>query len=113
MRLLSVGIAVTPSKEQLEAKARHFANSVFVIVSGVLMLFASLLQPYAVTLMGESVGGQGSFILATVLIFWLASKRSGLALYATERQCDKYGHVVREGTPTCGRCFQSIPGSAP
>jgi hypothetical protein len=99
---------MTPSKEQLEAKARHFANSVFLIGSGLLMLAASLLQPLFAAWLGGAVGEQGSFILATVLILVLASNRPALALHAAGRQCRKYGHVISEGSPTCSRCLQRI-----
>ena len=66
---------MTPSKEELEAKAKHFANTVFVIGAGVIML---------------------------------AAKRASFALFAIERQCAKYGHVPREGSSVCSRCFQTI-----
>jgi hypothetical protein len=99
---------VTPSKEELQAKARHFANTVFVIGAGVIMLAASLLQPHAMKWMGSGMGEHFPFILATIFIFVLASKRSGFALFALERQCRKYGHVPREGSSVCERCFQTI-----
>ncbi len=100
---------MTPSKEELQAKARHFANTVFVIGAGVMMLAASMLQTFAVSQMGEN-GGNFVFIAATILIFALASKRSELALFATERQCQKYGHVLRADSPVCERCLQTIAG---
>jgi len=99
---------VTSSKEEFLAKARHFANTVFVIGAGVIMLAASLLQPHATKWLGSGAGEHSPFILATIIIFVLASKRSGLALYALERQCRKHGHVPREGSSVCERCFQTI-----
>ena len=98
---------MTPSKEELEAKARHFANTVFVIGAGAIMLAASLLQPIAVSRLGES-GGDIAFVVATLCILGLASKRSSFALFAIERQCVKYGHVPRDGSSVCSRCFQPI-----
>jgi hypothetical protein len=98
---------VTPSKEELEAKARHFANTVFAIGAGAIMLAASLLQPFAVSRLGEN-GGDIAFAVATLCILGLASKRSSFALFAIERQCAKYGHVPREGSSVCSRCFQTI-----
>lgn len=99
---------MTPTKEELEAKARHFANTVFVIGSGILMLAASLVQPLFVVWLGGAVGENASYILATVLILVLASNRPGLALHAIERQCRRYGHVVSEGSSTCSRCRQRL-----
>ena len=98
---------MTPSKEELEAKARHFANTVFVIGAGVIMLTASLLQPFVVSKFGAN-GGDYAFIAATLCIFVLAANRSRFALFAIERQCAKYGHALREGSSVCSRCFQSI-----
>lgn len=98
---------MTPSKEELETKARHFANAVFAIGAGVIMLVASLLQPFAVSRLGPN-GGDIAFVVATLCIFVLASRRSSFALFAIERQCAKYGHVPREGTSVCGRCSQTI-----
>lgn len=94
----------TPSKEELEEKAKHFATTAFLIGSGLLMVAANILQPLAAKLMGEEFGSQTIFILATILIFVLASKRPELALFAIKRQCQKYGHVVRKGAPVCDRC---------
>jgi len=99
---------VTSSKEESQAKARHFANTVFVIGAGVIMLAASLLQPYAMKWMGSGMGEHFPFIAATIVIFVLASKRSHFALFALERQCRKYGHVAGEGSSVCERCFQTI-----
>lgn len=99
---------MTPSKEELQARARHFANTVFVIGAGVIMLAASLLQPYAMKWMGAGMGEHFPFIAATIFIFVLASKRSDFALFALERQCRKYGHVPGEGSSVCARCFQPI-----
>lgn len=99
---------MTPSKEELETKARHFANTVFAIGAGVIMLIASLLQSFAVGKFGAN-GGDYLFIAATLGIFVLASKRARFALFALERQCAKYGHTAREGTSVCSRCFQTIP----
>ena len=98
---------MTPSKEELEAKARHFANTVFVIGAGVIMLAASLAQSFAVSRFGAN-GGDYVFIAATLCILALAAKRSSFALFAIERQCAKYGHVPREGSSVCSRCFQTI-----
>lgn len=98
---------MTPSKEELEAKAKHFANTVFAIGAGAMMLAASLLQPFAVSRLGEH-GGDIAFVVATLCILALASKRSSFALFAIERQCAKYGHVPREGSSVCSRCFQTI-----
>lgn len=97
-----------PSKEELQARARHFANTVFVIGAGVIMLAASLLQPHAMKWMGAGMGEHFPFIAATIFIFLLASKRSDFALFALKRQCRKYGHVPGEGSSVCARCFQSI-----
>jgi hypothetical protein len=58
-----------PSKEELQAKARHFANTVFVIGAGVIMLAASLLQPYAMKWVGAGMGEHFPFIAATIFIF--------------------------------------------
>ena len=98
---------MTPSKEELETRARHFANTVFAIGAGAIMLVASLLQPFAVSRLGAN-GGDIAFVVATVCILALASKRSSFALFAIERQCAKYGHVPREGSSVCSRCFQTI-----
>ena len=98
---------MTPSKEELEAKARHFANTVFVIGAGAIMLAASLLQPFAVSQLGAN-GGDIAFAVATLCILGLASKRSSFALFAIDRQCAKYGHVPREDSSVCSRCFQTI-----
>lgn len=98
---------MTPSKEELEAKARHFANTVFAIGTGGIMLAASMLQAFAVSRLGAN-GGDIVFVVATVCILLLASKRSSFALLAIERQCAKYGHVPRAGSPVCNRCFQTI-----
>ena len=99
---------MTPPKEELEAKAKHFANTVFVIGAGVMMLAASLLQPLAIRWIGPSIGEHISFITATILIFVLATKRPALALFALERQCLRYGHVLREGSTVCERCYQTV-----
>ena len=98
---------MTPSKEELEAKARHFANTVFVIGAGAIMLAASLLQPFAVSQLGAN-GGDIAFAVATLCILGLASKRSSFALFAIDRQCAKYGHLPREHSSVCSRCFQTI-----
>jgi len=98
---------VTPSKEELEAKARHFANTVFAIGAGAFMLAASLLQSFAMSRLGES-GGDMAFVIATLCILGLASMRSSFALFAIERQCAKYGHLPRDGSTVCSRCFQAI-----
>ncbi len=98
---------MTPSKEELEAKARHFANTVFAIGAGAFMLAASLLQPFAMSRLGEN-GGDMAFVVATLCIVGLASMRSSFALFAIARQCARYGHVPREGSSVCSRCFQTI-----
>ena len=99
-----------PSKEELETKAKHFANTVFVIGAGVMMLAASLLQPFAISWVGAAIGEHITFIIATICILVLATKRPRLALYATERQCERYGHVLSEGSSVCERCYQPLPG---
>jgi hypothetical protein len=103
---------MTPSKEQLESQAKHFANTAFVVGAGVLILAASLLQPYAVSWMGSDTAGHLVFIAATICIFVLSSKRPELALYAIARQCKKYGHVVDEGTVVCKRCYKNVAAPA-
>lgn len=100
---------MTPSKETLESQVTHHVNTVFVIVTGFIMLAASIFQPYAVNWMGSDSGGHIVFIVATILIFVLASKRPELALFLLDRQCKKYGHVPSEGSTTCSRCFRNIP----
>lgn len=100
---------MTPSKEELQAKAKHFANTVFVVGAGFIMLFASLLQPYALKWLGPGIGEHIAFIAATAGILLLASKRSELALFALERQCLKYGHTLRAGSSVCDRCLKIIP----
>jgi hypothetical protein len=107
------GVVVIPNKEALEAKSRHFANSVFVIGAGVLMLAANLLQPFATKFLGSGMGSQVTYIVATILIFVLATKRPDLALYAKDRQCKKYGHVMSEDGCTCSRCLRTIDGTTP
>jgi hypothetical protein len=102
---------VTPSKQELQDKARHFANTVFVIGAGVIMFTASLLQPYTMQWIGGTTGEQFPFIAGTLLIVMLALKRPALALFALERQCRTYGHVLREGSSTCERCFQNVEDS--
>lgn len=99
---------MTSSKEEFQAKARHFANTVFVIGAGVIMLAASLLQPHSTKWLGSGAGEHAPFILATIFIFVLASKRSDFALYALGQQCRKHGHVPREGSSVCERCLQTI-----
>ena len=101
---------MTPSKETLENQAKHFANTVFAIGAGVLILGASLLQPYAVTWVGSDVGGHMLFIGATILIFVLSTKRVDFALFAFARQCKKYGHVPSDELSLCSRCHQDISG---
>lgn len=99
---------MTPSKETLESEARHFANTVFVIGAGVIMLAASLLQPYAVRWAGSDNGGHFVFIAATICIFALSTKRPEFALLALARQCKKYGHVLNEGSTVCDRCLKHV-----
>ena len=99
---------MTPSKAILEDKAKHFANTVFFIGAGVLMLAASLLQNTAENLLGEGIGGNAMFIGATIAIFVLSSKRPAFALFAIERQCKKYGHLYLEESSMCGRCFKKM-----
>jgi len=55
---------MTPSKEELETNAKHFANSVFAIGAGIIMLLASLLQGVVVRWLGEN-GSDITFITAT------------------------------------------------
>jgi hypothetical protein len=102
---------VTPSKQELQDKARHFANTVFVIGAGLIMFAASLLQPYTRQWMEGATGEQFPFIAGTLLIVMLALKRPAFALFALERQCREYGHVLREGSSTCERCLQNVEGS--
>ena len=102
---------MTPSKQELQDKARHFANTVFVIGAGVIMFAASLLQPYTMQWLGGATGEHVPFIAGTLFIVMLALKRPAFALFALERQCRTYGHVLREGSPVCERCFQNIEDS--
>lgn len=104
----AVNDAVVPSREELEKRVRHFANSVFLIGSGVLMLLANVLQPFAAQVLGAESGSQTVFISATLLILFLASKRSAFALHAAKKQCAKYGHVTPNGAPACSRCGQVV-----
>jgi hypothetical protein len=106
--LHSDGTVVTPPREELEAKARHFANTVFVIGAGAIMLVASLLQPLVAHWLGAN-GSDATFIAATLGILALASGRSRFALFALGRQCAKYGHAPREGSSVCSRCLQNLP----
>ncbi|MBK7015307.1 MAG: hypothetical protein IPH39_06945 [Sulfuritalea sp.] len=99
---------MTPSKQELQDKAKHFANTVFVIGAGVIMFSASWLQPYTMKWLGGATGEQLPFIAGTLLIVMLAMKRPAFALFALERQCQKYGHAIREGSPTCERCFRKV-----
>lgn len=100
---------MTPAKETLESQAKHFANTVFVVGAGVLILAASLLQPYAVSWTGSDNGGHLVFLVATICILLLSSKRPQLALFALGRQCRKYGHAPSAGSSVCARCLQTIP----
>jgi hypothetical protein len=103
-------LLVAPSKEKLEAEAKRFANIVFFIGAAGMMLAASLLKPLALSSLGPVIGEHVSFIVATIGIFVLASKRPELALLAIDRQCRKYGHAADGEPPVCQRCFQSISG---
>lgn len=103
---------VTPSKEKLEAEAKRFANIAFFVGAAALMLAATLLKPYALSLLGPVIGEHISFIAATVGIFTLASRRPQLALLAIDRQCRKYGHLPGDDSSVCQRCFQTISGAA-
>lgn len=100
---------MTPSKEELETKARHFANTVFLIGAGVIMLAASLSQPLLLKWLGQGMGEHAPFIGASALILLLALKRPQLALFSLERACLKYGHVLREGSLICTRCLRNVP----
>jgi hypothetical protein len=106
------GAIVTPSKQDLQDKAKHFANTVFVIGAGVIMFAASLLQPYTMTWLGGATGEQFPFIAGTVFIVMLALKRPAFALFALERQCAKYGHDLQAGSPVCQRCFKTVADSS-
>jgi hypothetical protein len=106
--LYTDGATVTPSKQDLQDKAKHFANTVFVIGAGVIMFAASMLQPHTMQWIGGATGEQLPFIAGTLLIVLLALKRPAFALYALARQCREYGHVLNEGTTTCERCFQDV-----
>ena len=75
------------------------------------MFAASLLQPYAMKWIEGATGEQFPFIAGTLLIVMLALKRPAFALFALERQCREYGHVVHEGSSTCERCFQNVDGT--
>lgn len=99
---------MTPSKQELQDKAKHFANTVFVVGAGVIMFSASWLQPYTMKWLGGATGEQFPFIAGTLLIVMLAMKRPAFALFELERQCRKYGHAMREGSPTCERCFKKV-----
>ena len=99
---------MTPPNETLESKAKHFANTVFVIGAGLLILSVSLLQPYLARWTGSDLGGHVLFIAATICIFVLSSKRPEFALMALKRQCKKYGHVRNEGSTACSRCFEEL-----
>lgn len=98
---------MTPPKQELDTRVKHFANTVFVIGAGLIMLFASLLQPFVVARIGEN-GADYTFIAATILILVLASKRPSFALYELQRQCAKYGHVLPHSSSVCSRCLQTI-----
>ena len=104
---------MTPSKQELEDKAKHFANTVFVIGSGLVILAASLLQPYTMQWTGGATGEQFPFIAGTLLIVMLALKLPAFALFALARQCRQYGHVLREGSTTCQRCLQDVGSANP
>jgi len=97
------------SKEELEAKAKHFANTVFAIGAGVIMLAASLLHPYVLKWLGPGIGEHAAFIVATALIVVLAAKRPSFALYSIGRECSKHGHVLSKGSRVCERCYRNIP----
>lgn len=74
------------------------------------MFAASLLQPYTMQWIGGATGEQFPFIAGTLLIVMLALKRPAFALFALERQCQTYGHILREGSSACERCFQNVEG---
>lgn len=99
---------MTPSKEKLEDQAKLFANVVFFVISAGLVLAATLLKTVALDLFGNVVGEHILFIAATIGIFWFASKRSQLALFAIDQQCRKYGHVLEGDSRVCKRCFQTV-----
>lgn len=103
---------MTPSKEKLETDAKHFANTVFSIGAGVLILGASLLQPIASNWAGSDIGGHVVFVVATLCIVLLSTNRVRFALFAIDRQCKKYGHVPGVEPSVCARCFQTISPSA-
>lgn len=99
---------MTPSKETLESQVRHFANTVFAIGAGVLILAASVLQPHVMRWTGSETGGHLLFLAATIAIFLLSGKRPDFALFALKRQCKKYGHVLTGEVKVCSRCLQEI-----
>jgi hypothetical protein len=99
---------VSLSREESEKKARHFANTVFYVGSGLIILAASLLQPLLASSIGGSFGDNVAFIAATVLIFVLASKRVDLALLSLKRQCSEHGHLLNEAGTACTRCLQEL-----
>ena len=102
---------MAPSKERLEDQAKLFANVVFFVVSAGFMLAATVLKPLALSVLGLVFGEHISFILATIAIFGLASKRPQLAMIAIDWQCRKYGHVPGDDAKICKRCFQTIATS--
>ncbi len=96
------------TREESEKKARHFANTVFYIGSGVIILVASLLQPWLSGTIGGAIGDNLGFVVATVLIFVLASKRADLALMSLRRQCAEHGHAPNDAGTACTRCLQEL-----
>lgn len=96
------------TREESEKKARHFANTVFYIGSGVIILIASLIQPSLASAIGGTMGENAAFIVATVLIFVLASKRANLALMSLRKQCAEHGHLPNEAGTACARCLQDL-----
>ena len=47
-------------------------------------------------------------VAGTFVIVVLALKRPAFALYALERQCRKYGHVLGAGGSVCERCLRTV-----
>lgn len=96
------------TREESEKKARHFANTVFYVGAGIIILIASLLQPRLASAIEGAVGENVAFVVATILIFVLASKRADLALMSLRKQCAEHGHLPNEAGSSCLRCLQEL-----
>lgn len=102
-----------PSRSESQENAKHFANTVFVVGSGVIMFAASLVQPYTQAWLGGAAGEHFPFIAGTLLIAWLAVKRPQFALYSLQWQCRKHGHLLEGDSRVCGRCLENLAGDTP